>query len=41
MDPGTFDRLYEHVREYLPLHGITSTTGGNTAYYGFNTERRA
>jgi len=29
MDPGAFDRWYEDVREYLLLHGITSTTGGN------------
>ena len=37
MDPGAFDRWYEDVREYLLLHAITSTTGGNTGYYGFYT----
>ena len=41
MDPGAFDRSYEDVREYLLLHGITSTTGGNAWYYGFYTEGRA
>jgi len=41
MDPGTLDRWYEDVREYLLLHGITSTTGGNARYYGFYTEGRA
>jgi len=40
-DLGAFDRCYKDVREYLLLHGITSTTGGNPRYYGFYTEGRA
>jgi len=41
IDSGAFDRWYEAVPEYLLLHGITSTPGGNTQYYGFYTEGRA
>jgi len=41
IDTGVFDRWYKDVREYLLLHGITSTPGGNARYYGFYTEGRA
>ena len=41
IDPGAFDRWYQDVREYLLLHGITSTMGGDARYYGFYTEGRA